>query len=135
MTIRTKIELIIGVVLALALVGGWLCLKALAADNRRLELAVETAQAETQKAIRDLRRERTLWQAASAAITTAARVQGEACRADAERRALIDEIGHNSEVTERPKGSIDEKTSRKVVDMLNNSLFAPLGRRVRETSN
>ncbi|MDL2226986.1 hypothetical protein LJB86_04950 [Deltaproteobacteria bacterium OttesenSCG-928-M10] len=46
MTTLTKIKITLAAAVVLAALGGWLYVKALSADNRRLALAAETARAE-----------------------------------------------------------------------------------------
>ena len=130
-----KIKAAAGPVVVLGLAGWAIYTVSLQAERDRLVGEVESARQETQDAITTLARERAAWKVATLAITTAAQAQGVACRADMERCAQIDEIGRESVVIERPEGGIDEQTSQKVVNMFNNSLYAPLGGRVRTEAN
>lgn len=53
MTITTKIKIAATVLLLLVFSGGWLYLKALKSDNRRLALEVETVQAQAEALARE----------------------------------------------------------------------------------
>ena len=135
MTIFTKIK-IAAVILAVVALAGWaIYTVALRAERDNLARQLATAEFTTQEALDTLARERAAWQVATVAITSAAQAQGAACRADIERRVQIDDISREATAIERPKGSIDEQTSGKVIDMFNGSLFAPLGSRVRSEAN
>ena len=122
--------------LAVVLLCGWLLYTAhIKSDRDRWMLEASTARQAAQEATDTLERERATWKVATLAITAAAQAQGAACRADMERRAQIDEISRDCTIIVTPEGSIDEQTSRKVIDMFNGSLLAPLGDRVRSEAD
>ena len=131
MAVITKFKIAAAVVAVVLLFGWLLYTNNLKHERDRLLLELSVSRQEATEAADTLARERAAWKVATLAFTTASQAQGEACRADLERRAQIDDISREATAIERPKGSIDEQTSGKVIDMLNGSLFAPLGGRVR----
>ena len=135
MPIFTKIKTG-AVILAVIVLAGWaLYTVHMKGDRDRWMLEASVQRQAAQEVTDTLARERAAWKVAALAITTAAQAQGAACRADLERRTLIDDISRKATAAPQPKGSIDERTSRKVVEMFNSSLFAPVGIRVRSEAN
>ena len=131
----TKIKALAGILTGLLLCGWALYTVHMKSDRDRWMLEASVQRQAAQEVTDTLAKERAAWQVAALAITTAAQAQGAACRADLERRAQIDDISREATAIERPKGSIDEQTSRKVVEMFNSSLFAPLGGGVRSEAD
>ena len=95
---------------------------------RTLKAEAATAREEARQATEAHNRDKVLWQATGLVLTSTATAQTRITRESLERLAEIDEINQECTVIARPEGSIDEETSRKAINMFNNSLFAPLGR-------
>ena len=131
----TKIKIGVTILTAVLLSGWLLYTNNLKHERDRLMLELSASRQEAKEASDTLARERAAWKVATLAFTTASQAQGAAGRADLERRAQIDDISREAVTVERPKGSIDEQTSGKVIDMFNSSLFAPLGSRVRSEAD
>ncbi len=66
------------------------------------------------------------------AINTAARAQMALNYATARRRDKIDELALGESTVARPSEVIDEEKSRRVIDLFNTDIFAPLGHGLRE---
>ena len=131
MSVFTKIKIVAFILAVVAIAAMCIYCTLLRAERDRLLLELSVSRQEVTESTDTLARERAAWKVATLAFTTASQAQGAACRADLERRAQIDDISREATAIERPKGSIDEQTSVKVVEMFNGSLFAPLGGRVR----
>ena len=64
------------------------------------------------------------------AVSAAAQAQGLVCQMELARRAAIEEIAE-ARPASKPEEAVDDQTSRKAIGLLNNDLFAPLGRGLR----
>jgi hypothetical protein len=135
MDLISQIKIIAAVLAGLLVAGGLLCISHLKSDRDRLMVEAATYRQAAAEAIETLDRERAAWRATSQVLIATSAAQNDICQADMERRAQIDEIGRECTIVVVPEGSVDEQTSGKVVNMFNNSLFAPLGGRVRPEAN
>ena len=113
--------------MAITICGQHLQVRALKAESARLEQAAEVANQRAAQSEAAHNRDKALWQATGLALTTAATLQGQITRKNLERLAEIDKIGRECVAVARPEGSVDDETSRKAINMFNNSLLAPLG--------
>lgn len=127
MPVKTKIKITMIIMAILALAGWAVYTVSIRADRSSLTKQLAAARQEIREAAETLTRERAAWKVAAAAITSAAKAQSEACRADMERLTQIEDIDRGCTVIELQRGSVDENTSRKIIDMFNHSLFAPMG--------
>ena len=64
------------------------------------------------------------------AVSLAAQAQGLICSQELGRRAQIEELVKGGQ-TPIPETAIDDQSSRKIIDLLNDDLFAPLGHGLR----
>jgi len=64
------------------------------------------------------------------AVSAAAQAQSFVCQAELARQTAIEEIAE-ARPASKPEEAIDAQSSQKAIELLNNDLFAPLGRGLR----